>query len=182
MLEALERCDAACLVWVQQHVQTPWLDPVMRVLSSFAIFGVAVSAIALFYLWREGDRGRMLIVAALLLVLITDQLASHIIKPLVHRVRPHGGSSFSFPSTHAANTMAQAVFFARFYPKLTGVFLGVALVVGFSRVYLEKHWPTDVLGGAVFGGVCGLLASLAVLRWGDAATAWVRSKLRSHAP
>jgi membrane-associated phospholipid phosphatase len=87
-------------------------------------------------------------------------------KNLIHRQRPHLWphatvlSSFSFPSGHA--TMSAAFFAGTTYAiwKLSGATRGrvaaivsTALVagIGFSRIYLGVHWPSDVLAGYALG-------------------------------
>ena len=52
---------------------------------------------------------------------------------------------------------------AQFY--IMAVAIGLTLIVGFSRVYLGVHWPTDVLAGWSIGAAFALAVWLAV-RWG----------------
>jgi membrane-associated phospholipid phosphatase len=80
--------------------------------------------------------------------------------------------SWSFPSGHALNSMAVlgllTVLAVRERPgrtrrvTLTAIGAFLVLVIGFSRVYLGVHWPSDVLAGWAFGGlwlvVCFTLA------------------------
>ena len=64
----------------------------------------------------------------------------------------------SFPSGHAAGAFAlAAVFSARYrdHRWVPWVAYGVAAVVGFSRITLQSHFPSDVFAGGVLGGVIG---------------------------
>ncbi len=176
MFEGIDRWDHAAMAWIAANVQAGWLDAPMRWLSSFWAFSWLIGGIAIWLVWRGGDKGRIVVVAALLLVVVSDQVAASIVKPLVARPRPHGGSSFSFPSVHATNVAAQAMLFARFYPKITAAFAIITALVGLSRVYLEKHYPSDVVGGALLGVGLGGAAAWAARRWGDTGVAWVKRK------
>lgn len=166
-MEEIDALDHAAMDWLHANAHDALLDPVMRALSSAWAFSWLIVGVAAWLAWKGGDKGRILLVTSLLLVLITDQVSASIIKPLVARPRPYGGgSSYSFPSVHATNLAAQATLFARFYPKLTACFVVMALLVGYSRIYLEKHYPSDVLGGYLLGITLGALAAWAALRWG----------------
>ena len=73
--------------------------------------------------------------------------------------RPHG---WSFPSGHTAASFASAaaLYLGRF--PYWVVFLVLAVLIAFSRLYLYVHFPTDVLGGIVVGALCGVLGYLVV--------------------
>ncbi len=58
----------------------------------------------------------------------------------------------SFPSGHATTAFAAALVLALWYPRWAGVFVGLAVLVGLSRVVLGSHFPSDVLAGALLGG------------------------------
>ncbi|MHB8860485.1 MAG: phosphatase PAP2 family protein [Minisyncoccota bacterium] len=89
------------------------------------------------------------------------------LKDIVQRARPDGlipaitESGFSFPSGHAVASMAFYGFVAfllcRQYPrhaKLIGAAAAaIILAIGFSRLYLGVHFPSDVIAGYVLGGL-----------------------------
>ena len=84
------------------------------------------------------------------------------IRAVVNRPRPlelnSGWQNSSFPSNHTTSYFAAATVYALKFPRLAPV-LGVAgTLVALSRVYLGKHWPSDVLAGAAIGTGAGLLA------------------------
>jgi membrane-associated phospholipid phosphatase len=95
-----------------------------------------------------------------------------VLKDLFDRVRPALADpaiealvptpeSASFPSGHAATAFAAAVTVGAFYPRLKWPLLGLAALVGLSRIYLGVHYVLDVLAGAALGMAIGLL-----MAWG----------------
>jgi undecaprenyl-diphosphatase len=82
-------------------------------------------------------------------------------------------SSFSMPSNHAANSFA--IILALSYTSgkwVRWIALTVALLVGFSRVYIGVHYPSDVLIGAL----TGIAVSIIVIRFYEWASVRYKSK------
>lgn len=115
-----------------------------------------------------------------LIILITDQACAAWIRPLVERDRPshsalgpllhfvndYKGGNYGFPSCHAANSGALAaflccVFRGRIMPALL---VAWALMMGYSRMYLGVHYPSDLLAGYFIGSSIGLLTGLGWLK------------------
>ncbi|WP_051271050.1 undecaprenyl-diphosphatase [Shimazuella kribbensis] len=74
----------------------------------------------------------------------------------VHMLLPHVADS-SFPSDHTTGSMAIALAICFYNRKLGIPLILVALLIGFSRIYVGHHYPTDVLGGILIGAVTAFL-------------------------
>jgi undecaprenyl-diphosphatase len=120
---------------------------------------VAIAAGVWFY-GRSGRRKAGVVVAAP----AVGGVLSGIIKILYGRVRPSGAAllnerTYSFPSGHAATSAAVMVSLCyvlareRMISWPTAMVLGgsVPLIVGLTRLYLNVHWFTDVIGGWTVG-------------------------------
>lgn len=141
-----------------------WRLPLAAAWLGVMIFGTRrVRIVGLFTLW---------------LLLITDPLSSQMLKPLFERIRPCNilpglhmwkdgawivlpdpvvevyRSSFSMPSSHAANTGAQALWWGWAYPRARWYCGGCAFIIGFSRIYDGLHWPSDIFIGWIVSGLC----------------------------
>jgi membrane-associated phospholipid phosphatase len=115
-------------------------------------------------------RGRRLL-GLFFLFTISSEALDVFIKVLVQRPRPDHSlvrvvwpdGQFAFPSGHAMNFVVfyGFVFYLAwtqmrpsFWRTASLIALAVLVVlVGISRVYLGAHWPSDILGGYLFGGV-----------------------------
>ena len=58
---------------------------------------------------------------------------------------------YSFPSHHALRSFTIAVIIGSHFPRLLSFLLVMAAIVSFSRIYLSKHYLSDVLAGGLLG-------------------------------
>jgi undecaprenyl-diphosphatase len=65
----------------------------------------------------------------------------------------------SFPSGHTLHAVLSAGFAAALLPSLAPIYLPLAVLVGYSRVALGVHYPSDVLAGGALGALFALLAT-----------------------
>lgn len=79
----------------------------------------------------------------------------------------------SFPSGHVTTNTVIAVFCTLFYRRRGSLYWFVALAVGYSRIYLGAHWPSDVIAAFFLaGGEALLLLGLFELIWRSAGRKW----------
>lgn len=174
MLEQLQNIDT----WLTLAINgshSLWLDTFAMCVTSTATWLVA-AAVLLYVIIRGGEMKDILIivVAIALCVLLADQIASGIFKPLVGRYRPtnspmlmldvdvvndYRGGRYGFFSSHAANTFAVTTFVALLirYKQLTITMIFWSLLNCWSRIYLGVHYVGDIFCGIICGIVVGSL-------------------------
>jgi membrane-associated phospholipid phosphatase len=144
--------------------RTPWLDASFAVLTWLGSLAVLLPLALLVWWRRRGDRSASFVVLAL----IGASALGHLAKLIVARPRPDlfpplipMPEDWSFPSAHAAQVTAFVLAWLLRPGTSPGrveivVLLTVAALVLASRLYLQVHFPGDVIAGA-------LLATLWVL-------------------
>lgn len=142
-----------------QDVRRPGFERPMRAASDIGkpavVLGVLL-AVAVF----GGPTGPAVAREVLLTLAATNAVVEGA-KRATYRARPdgeHKRSNAAFPSSHTANAFAIAVALSWRYRRALVPMLFGASVVGFSRMYLDRHWMSDVLAGVVVGVGCALAA------------------------
>jgi undecaprenyl-diphosphatase len=159
MIETLLALDHKLAGIIVFDFKNSFFDFIMPILSNSKLW-TAPFVIIIFFLCTLGKKkGIATTIVLLITVAITDLICGGILKDIFHRARPLSSSFTSFPSCHAANTFAAAMVFAYFYKNILCRFLvfGIAIAVGFSRVYILAHYPLDVIGGIFFGGLIAFI-------------------------
>lgn len=121
------------------------------------------------FLWQERKKRWIL---PLWLTLFSSVVASFILKVIARRARPFDAgisavplaleSSFSawnssFPSFQAMLAFSALPILDKEFPKFKYVWIAIASLIAFSRVYLGVHFLSDVIAGAIIGYFIGLI-------------------------
>ena len=129
-----------------------------------------MAIVAVWCLLRHNSwRGALLMVFSVaMLFLLSDFVIASTLKPWIARLRPshdpaimdmltyvngYRGGNYGFPSNHASNGFAVAMFLALLYrkPCITACTVLWACGSCYSRLFLGVHFPTDILVGALLG-------------------------------
>ena len=186
VVEVVEAWDRRAIAAAQRAPRWQPADRLLHALSGLARGSGWVAIAAVLAARRTPGAGRAL--AGTSAALAGSVLLELALKLRMHRRRPdrdHGEHEpgprdmerHAFPSGHAVGAFSCATTIARVYPRTGPWALGTAAVLSAARVYLLRHNPSDVVGGALLGLALGLgadeLAARAAL---PALREWMRSR------
>ena len=156
--------------------QNPRLRELFLVITTAGSPAVMIPCTGLFAAWLWRQRG-LPIAGAMIMSPAAAVAVFLAVKRIYRRARPAGGKrlhqlTYAFPSGHSAASAAvlgsSAYVLSREGLVSSGVAASVAtigaLLIGASRVYLDVHWTTDVLGGWSVGGLVTALSAFAYER------------------
>ena len=175
--------DLAVFEWVQS-IQSRFMTAIMVTITTLGDEGIIFIAMGIvFLITKKYRKVGFAILVALVVMLICNNI---ILKDLLARPRPihlfnidpeaynfwggenakyffpylvHAPSSFSFPSGHTSSAFA-AAFAILIYNRKIGIPMTFfAALMGFSRIYVEVHYCTDVIAGAVVALIYALIAA-----------------------
>lgn len=160
----MEWLDVKLFYLINNDTRNSLFDFLMPLITNRDNWWPLIGAVVFYLLFFEGKKGRVAVVALAVAVGISDYTASSLIKPFVARIRPcnvlegvnllvNCTKSHSFPSSHASNILALAVAGSFYFRRAMIPLFALAFLVGYSRVYVGVHYPLDVLGGFVWGGI-----------------------------
>ncbi len=161
--------EGSVLLWLQNSIRTPWLDALFSFYTKLGDAGLVflLASLVLLLLPKTRKMGLCTLLALGIGALCTNVILKHLVArprpwldvagliPLVDERDPN-----SFPSGHTCAAFAFASaglwsFPAKWIKALT---LGFAALMGFSRLYVGVHYPSDVFAGAMVGLFAGWAA------------------------
>lgn len=169
MVEFIYSIDKAVFYFFNLTLANPFFDAVFPFITNVKNWYPVYVLAVLWLTIKGGKKGRVVALFAILTIVVSDQ-TGRFLKDYFMRVRPFedhwnmhyvrlvkGAGSWSFPSSHALNNFAMAVFFGLVYKKTRPYLYPLAVLICITRMYIGVHYPTDILGGALLGSLIGFL-------------------------
>jgi len=141
-------------------VQNSYLSTLFEVLSSYLM--IALVVIFVLFLLIKKHKNKALV--TFVITLISSAIISFILKFIVMRPRPLGLIEllpivnlidYSFPSSHAVFMFSALPIISKEFPKTKYWFIALASLIAIARVYLNVHYASDVILGAIVGYILG---------------------------
>ncbi len=175
MVDFLYSVDLSIFYFINHTISNPIFDKFFVFITSVKNWYISYIILWGILFFKGGRIGKIASFGVILLITASDQFNSTFLKDLFERIRPCNAlddvnllvrcsKSFSFPSSHAVNNFAVAVYFYKLFPKLKWILFILAFLIAFSRPYVGVHYPSDIIAGAIIGSAIGYIFSILTLK------------------
>jgi membrane-associated phospholipid phosphatase len=183
MPDFLLQLDRHLFYFINHHLSNAFFDWIMPLMRNPRFWIPLYIFIIAFSIWRYKKRGAILVLMLALAAGFADFTSASLIKKQVQRDRPCRdavtsktvisrvpcGTGYSFPSTHATDHFALAIFlclaFGRKWKWVIPLAILWAALICFAQIYVGVHFPVDVTAGAIYGGLVGWLFFAGFKKW-----------------
>ena len=182
-IDTLIQLDRELFTFINSVASSPSVDWLFKSLRN-ALTWIPLYAFVLYWvLSRHRKYAWQFILFTLVVFAVTDFVSASVLKPMFARLRPcHDpvlqpvlrdlvgcGGQYGMPSSHASNHFGLASFWyftITWMSKRRWWWLWLwAILVCYAQVYVGKHFPGDIIVGAVFGTCVGVLLALLYRTW-----------------
>jgi undecaprenyl-diphosphatase len=167
-METLLELDKKLFLALNSY-HNPWLDQMMYFLTGTTAWIPLYLILAYLIIKTYGKETWLILLAIAVTIVLSDQITSTIMKPFFSRFRPshepslqglvnivsnYRGGAYGFASSHAASTFGVATIVwlvLKSYRPWVGLLFLWAIFVGYTRIYLGVHYPSEILVGDLVG-------------------------------
>lgn len=169
MRNYLQGMDIKLLHMLNDKLRHSLLDRLMPLITYLGNGGFVWILISIFLFYTDTYKieAYMIVTALIITTIIGEGIIKHTIKrtrPFVHKLESKllisKPISYSFPSGHTASSFATVGIFLAMNMKFSILIVLLASLIAFSRIYLNVHYPTDVIMGVILGLLCSRLTIL----------------------
>lgn len=162
---ALSTFDEKILYFFNRSIKCGWLDHIFPYITDLGLWAVVILIFVIVRYFQEGIVKFPL--PAFIVGWFLSDFLSGFLKSVFMRPRPfisyawvaalEHSLGYSMPSGHAVVAMVYCVILKNYYPNFAWFFYPAAGLIGFSRIYMGVHYPSDVLTGFLIGYILGSL-------------------------
>ena len=181
LIEIIKSLDTHLFLFLN-GLHNSFFDELMYAFSAKFTW-IPLYAAVLYIVIRHWKKEAVWVALALILcIVISDQVASGLIKHMVQRLRPshvkelqglvhlvhtYSGGLYGFVSSHASNTIGFALLSSLLFRQrvYTITIFSWAALTSYSRIYLGVHYPLDIVGGAMVGVMAALICFWAIRKF-----------------
>lgn len=165
IIKTLSAQERSIFKLINSKIRCKFLDLIMPIITYLGSFQFLCSFCIISFIIPIESLHSLSIESSLSLA-VSGSIAQ-IIKRNINRKRPYvrfkniytrkiGTDNYSFPSGHTTGAFSLAMMCGLFFPSTFVVCIVLASLVGFSRIYLGVHYPSDVTAGLILGIVSSL--------------------------
>jgi membrane-associated phospholipid phosphatase len=174
MIEFIFEVDRILFEFFNGKLHTAWLDYLMPIITNANTWIPLYAGMVIYFIIKYKKLFFIPVLGVLMSFASADLISARVIKPMVQRTRPCNQTtvtsrivgvecrnSFGFPSSHASNHFAIALFMIVLSGTRKRIGLSFwlvwAILVSYSRIYVGVHFPLDIFGGMLLGSTLGII-------------------------